>query len=87
MDEQTLRLQHDAVSDGRTIDLCRDRGVPISADLGRHTNDLMTSFYAVTPSGFQIEYGFGGRTIDDATWTVQTYDTASIWGHRTPTTV
>ena len=72
---------------GRTFDLCRDRGVPITADLGRHTNDQMTSFYAVTPSGFQVEYGYGGRTIDDATWEVETYATASIWGHRTPATV
>ena len=29
--------------------------------LGTHTNDRMTSFYVRTPSGFEIEYGFGGR--------------------------
>jgi hypothetical protein len=44
---------------GSTYDLCQDRRIPIAASLGRHTNDLMTSFYAVTPSGFQIEYGYG----------------------------
>ena len=38
--------------------------------LGRHTNDLMTSFYVRTPSGFEIEYGTGGIVVDDDTWTV-----------------
>ncbi len=69
---------------GTTYDMCLDRGVPIASTLGRHTNDRMTSFYAVTPSGFQIEYGYGGVTIDDATWDVRTYDAPSTWGHRTP---
>ena len=38
--------------------------------LGRHTNDLMTSFYVRTPSGFEIEYGTGGLVVDDDTWQV-----------------
>ena len=38
--------------------------------LGRHTNDLMTSFYVRTPSGFEIEYGTGGLVVDDDTWEV-----------------
>jgi 2,3-dihydroxybiphenyl 1,2-dioxygenase len=70
---------------GTTYDLCQDRGIPIASTLGRHTNDLMTSFYMATPSGFQVEYGHGGREIDDATWTVQRYTEASLWGHRAPT--
>ena len=52
--------------------------------LGRHTNDLMTSFYVRTPSGFEIEYGTGGRLIDDDTWKVGAYDAQSLWGHRPP---
>ena len=67
---------------GATYDLCRERVIPFGMDLGRHTNDHMLSFYVVTPSGFQIEYGWGGRLIDDATWCVATYRSASIWGHR-----
>lgn len=67
---------------GSTYDLCRDRGIPIAMDLGRHTNDRMVSFYAQSPSGFQVEYGWGGRLIDDASWRVQTHRAASIWGHR-----
>lgn len=67
---------------GRAYDLCRDRAIPIAMDLGRHTNDQMVSFYAQSPSGFQIEYGWGGLHVDDETWRVQTHRAASIWGHR-----
>src|SRR6185503_15463650 len=30
---------------GRTLSLCRQAGVPVDGHLGRHTNDLMISFY------------------------------------------
>ena len=39
----------------------------IASTLDRHTNDHMTSFYVNTPSGFFIEYGWGGRVIDPKT--------------------
>jgi hypothetical protein len=68
-----------------TCDLCQDRRIPIAASLGRHPNDLMPSFYAGAPSGFQVEYGHGGREIDDATWEVKRYHAASLWGHRPQT--
>jgi 2,3-dihydroxybiphenyl 1,2-dioxygenase len=67
---------------GSTYGLCRDRGMSIGMHLGRHTNDRMLSFYVASPSGFQIEYGWGGQLIDDSTWRVQTHRAASIWGHR-----
>ena len=76
---------HDFDDVGSTYDLCQERGIPIVSSLGRHTNDLMTSFYMTTPSGFQVEYGHGGREIDDEVWTVQRYRTASLWGHRSQT--
>lgn len=69
---------------GRALDIVNERGLLLSMSLGRHTNDLMTSFYVRTPSGFEIEYGAGGRLIDDATWTVETYDAMSLWGHKPP---
>ena len=70
----------DDVGSGR--DLCRGRGVPIAIDLGRHMNDRVVSFYMANPSGFGLEYGWGGRTIDDATWQVEHYTAAdSLWGH------
>ena len=67
---------------GSTYELCRDRGMSIGMHLGRHTNDHMLSFYVASPSGFQIEYGWGGQLIDDSAWRVQTHRAASIWGHR-----
>ena len=67
---------------GRAYELCEERGVPIASTLGRHTNDHMLSFYVTTPSGFQVEIGWGGRLVDDATWRVETHRAASIWGHR-----
>ena len=67
---------------GHTFYLCQDQGVPLSMSLGKHTNDHMTSFYLQTPSGFDIEYGWGGRLIDDEVWVVQQHVKASVWGHR-----
>ena len=63
-------------------DMCQDLEVPIVRGLGRHTNDHMTSFYMKTPSGFDVEYGWGAREVDDATWQVQRHEKGSIWGHR-----
>lgn len=76
-------LQTNSVDDvGATFYLCQDQGVPITRGLGRHTNDQMMSFYMVTPSGFEVEYGWGGRVVDDATWQVQYHQSGSMWGHR-----
>ena len=83
-----LMLEVNEVDDvGRTLDLVNAQGLQVAMGLGKHTNDFMTSFYVRTPSGFEIEYGAGGRTIDDeATWQIETYDAISIWGHRPPAT-
>ena len=55
----------------------------IAATLGRHNNDLMTSFYVRTPSEFLVEYGWGGRDVDDATWQPKELPTlSSFWGHE-----
>jgi len=67
---------------GSTYYLCQDQGVEISGTIGRHTNDHMMSFYLRTPSGFEVEYGWGARIVDDATWQVQKHEAPSIWGHR-----
>lgn len=78
-------LQVTSIDDvGSTMYLAQDRGVQISGSLGRHTNDHMVSFYMRSPSGFEVEYGFGARTVDDATWKVQKHESGSIWGHRGP---
>jgi extradiol dioxygenase len=69
---------------GTALDRVNERQMPLAMTLGRHTNDLMTSFYVRTPSGFELEYGSGGRQVDDTTWTVEVYDSTSIWGHKQP---
>lgn len=66
---------------GRAMDRCARRGSPVSATLGRHANDLMVSFYARTPGGFDIEYGTGGLLVDDATWVSRETTAISLWGH------
>ncbi len=53
------------------------------ATLGRHPNDLITSFYMHTPSDILVEYGWGGVEVDDATW--QPHEMTSVgsfWGHH-----
>lgn len=66
---------------GRAYDIVTQRQLPILMTLGEHTNDRMTSFYVQTPSGFDIEYGWNGRVIDDETWSVGHYESPSVWGH------
>jgi 2,3-dihydroxybiphenyl 1,2-dioxygenase len=87
---QRKRLHHFMV-EAKSMDevgLAFDRalrgGVRIMQTLGRHPNDRMFSFYAKTPSGFQFEFGWGGREVDDATWQPTTYDAISEWGHHPP---
>lgn len=67
---------------GIAYDRCLAAGIPIANTLGVHPNDRMFSFYARTPSGLDVEFGHGGRKIDDATWKVEQYDRVSVWGHR-----
>ncbi len=74
---QTARL--DDV--GLALDRAETAGAPIAQTLGRHTNDQMVSFYAVTPAGFQVEYGWGACEVDEA-WRVVRHDKTSVWGHK-----
>ena len=54
----------------------------IAVTLGRHPNDYMTSFYMRSPSNFLVEFGWGAREVDVATWQPQEMSTiASFWGH------
>ncbi|HMK80318.1 MAG TPA: VOC family protein [Xanthobacteraceae bacterium] len=67
---------------GQGYDLALMDREKIVATLGRHYNDLMTSFYMRTPSEFFVEYGWGGRDVDDATWQPEELKSlASFWGH------
>lgn len=66
---------------GQALDLADLQG-RLAVSLGRHTNDLMTSFYARTPDDFLIEYGWGGRLIEMDAWTPSEMSYGgSLWGH------
>ncbi|MCG2579258.1 MAG: VOC family protein [Marinobacter sp.] len=66
---------------GRAHDRREAHNVPLSATLGQHLNDRMTSFYMKTPSGFDLEYGCGGLQVDWDQHSVFEFSRVSIWGH------
>ena len=68
---------------GQAYDLALNDENRIGTTLGRHTNDFMTSFYSRTPSEMLLEYGWGGRQIDPATWKAfEMTGGPSLWGHE-----
>jgi 3,4-dihydroxy-9,10-secoandrosta-1,3,5(10)-triene-9,17-dione 4,5-dioxygenase len=60
---------------------CKEQGVNIMSDLGRHTNDRMLSVYIESPAGFALEYGCDGLQLDWDNYTPTVSATPSIWGH------
>ena len=68
---------------GQSYDVALSQPDRVSVTLGRHTNDLMTSFYAKTPSSFMVECGWGGREIDPSNWRpFELQNGPSLWGHE-----
>jgi 2,3-dihydroxybiphenyl 1,2-dioxygenase len=68
---------------GQSYDVALSQPDRVNVTLGRHTNDLMTSFYAKTPSSFMIECGWGGREIEPKTWQpLELQDGPSLWAHE-----
>lgn len=84
---ETFTLQHimfevdsiDAV--GAAFERC-DAAELAQTNLGRHSNDEMFSFYALAPGGYTVEYGAGGRLIDEKDHRGASFTTTSWWGHR-----
>lgn len=67
---------------GQAYDLALGKPEMIGTTLGRHVNDYVTSFYSWSPSKFLVEYGWGGRSVDPATWTPhERTEGPSLWGH------
>ena len=67
---------------GRALDRMKAANVPLTGTLGRHANDHMVSFYMGCPSGFMIEYGAEGRTVEDWSKYSPFQSTVnSFWGH------
>lgn len=76
-------VQVESITDlGWALEATAKNDVELVSTLGQHTNDQMVSFYVQSPSGFPVEYGWGGIAVDDSTWTVRRHDSGSIWGHR-----
>ncbi|MCB4821678.1 VOC family protein [Roseicella aerolata] len=68
---------------GQGYDLAMLEEGRVATTLGRHANDFMTSFYAHTPGRFMVEYGWGGRQVDPASWQpVEMHSGPSLWGHE-----
>jgi 2,3-dihydroxybiphenyl 1,2-dioxygenase len=68
---------------GQGYDLAQAEDGRLAYTLGRHSNDHMMSFYANSPSGFFVEYGWGATVIEPETWTPhETFDGPSYWGHE-----
>lgn len=67
---------------GLAYERCVAHGVSIERSFGVHEGDEMFSFYAVTPSGYLMEVGYGGLTGDS--WNPVTHLELSRWGHKKP---
>ena len=61
-----------------TYEQVRKSQYPVVMAPGKHSNDRMFSFYCATPSGFQIEIGWGGR---EATHQSEYYQ-GDMYGHE-----
>ena len=77
-------VEYNSLDDvGQGYDLIQFEENAVAYTLGRHTNDYMTSFYSITPSGFFIENGWGGRIINPKTWKPsEMTEGPSFWGHE-----
>lgn len=79
---QHIMLEVDSVDAvGAAFERCDGVGLA-QTNLGRHSNDEMFSFYALAPGGYTVEYGAGGRLIDEHAHRGASYTTTSWWGHR-----
>lgn len=67
---------------GRAYDRVLAGAAPLRVTLGKHSNDLMLSFYVKSPSEFEIEYGWKGMQIDDSTYTPERWNAPNLWGHQ-----
>ncbi|NYV77394.1 VOC family protein [Streptomyces sp. UH6] len=65
---------------GRSYEAARAKDC-VALTLGRHSNDRMVSYYARTPSGFEVEFGTGAITVSDP-WPAVRAAGTSLWGHH-----
>jgi 2,3-dihydroxybiphenyl 1,2-dioxygenase len=68
---------------GQGYDIALGDPQRIATTLGRHPNDAVTSYYLRSPSGFMLEYGWGGRDVTPGNWTPSEVNVGpSLWGHE-----
>lgn len=71
---------------GRAMDKCLAGKARLTTTLGKHWNDHMISFYVRTPSGWDVEFGAGGRRVEEVGDWSQVHQGgaagASLWGHH-----
>ncbi|MGV2582920.1 UNVERIFIED_CONTAM: VOC family protein [Mycobacterium avium subsp. hominissuis] len=85
-----VMIQNEDLDDvGFAWTMAKDRGLHIPIDLGRHVDGVL-SFYIETPSGFFIEYAWGGIRLDEEYLRNEVTERhfgggepGSIWGHKT----
>jgi 2,3-dihydroxybiphenyl 1,2-dioxygenase len=74
-----LMLEVDDIDDvGLAYDLVKKHKIPLVLTLGRHSNDDTISFYVQTPSGWLMEYGYGGSPSKRQS----EYVVGEVWGHE-----
>ena len=79
-----IMFQVDSIdSVGKALDRVNAAGIPLSATLGKHINDLTTSFYMKGPNGWDVEIGADQVKIhDDNEWIPKQFVEGDIWGHH-----
>jgi hypothetical protein len=87
LDPIRTRIHHMNIQPAQLEDMsaayerCRKLGFRIANSVGQHPNDREVSFYVVTPSGFQLEYGWAPIAVDEDNWTPTLHHGISVWGH------
>lgn len=82
------RIQHFNIEANTLEDLtaayqrCKKLGYKIAHGIGQHPNDRELSFYVLTPSGFEMEYGWAPIAVDESRWQPVIHSGISIWGHH-----
>jgi len=67
---------------GQGYDIALGEPERIATTLGRHPNDAVTSYYLKSPSGFMLEYGWGGKEVTPGRWQASEVTVGpSLWGH------
>lgn len=82
------RLAHVAIEMASVADVERayeravTGGFRIGRTIGQHPNDLATSFYVLTPGGFEVEVTGGCLVVErEEEWRPKVHDIFSLWGH------